>query len=123
MAAHGFPRATMDIDIRVNPTPDNAKRVYLALKAFGTPMDQISADDLADSGLIFQIGVTPRRIDILTSISGVAFNEAITESSTIDIDGYSVNVLSGRHLIKNKKATGRAKDILDVETLSSKYIE
>jgi len=117
MAAHGFPRATMDIDLWVNPTAENAQNVYRALENFGAPLNQISADDFATPGIIFQIGVAPRRIDILTSISGVEYQEANAASQTTDIDGCPIKVLSSGHLIKNKKAAGRPKDLIDVETL------
>lgn len=75
LAAYGFPRATMDIDIWVDPSPDNAEKVYAALVKFGAPMDQLSVEDFSEEDTIFQIGVAPRRIDILTRISGVDFDD------------------------------------------------
>ena len=117
LALHGFPRATMDIDIWVNPMPDNAEKVYTALGKFGAPMGQISVADLSKDDTIFQIGVAPRRIGILTRISGVNFEEAWKDAIKVDIDGITLNILSANHLIKNKLATGRAKDIDDAENL------
>ncbi len=121
MAAHGFPRATMDIDLWVKPSHDNAHKIYQALNIFGAPLDQLSVDDLKTTGLVFQIGVAPRRIDILTSISGVEFNEALAGSNVFDIDGQSIYVLSTKHLIQNKQRTGRSKDLADAELLIQHY--
>jgi len=117
LAAHGFPRATMDIDIWVNPAPENAKKVYAALVKFGAPTDRISVQDLTQDDTIFQIGVAPRRIDILTRLSGVEFKEAWEDTIKVNIDGLVINILSATLLVKNKLATGRPKDIEDVENL------
>jgi hypothetical protein len=117
LAAHGYPRATMDIDIWVNPAPENAEKVYQALVKFGAPMHQISVGDLSKDDMIFQIGVAPRRIDILTRISGVNFNEAWKDAIKVNVDGLVINILSAAHLVKNKLATGRSKDIEDAENL------
>jgi predicted nucleotidyltransferase len=117
LAAHGFPRATMDIDIWINPSPENAVHVYSALGKFGAPIEQISVNDLTEDDTIFQIGVAPRRIDILTNITGVDFEEAMKDAIKVDIEGITINILSTDHLIKNKLATGRPKDIDDVENL------
>ena len=117
LATHGFPRATMDIVIWVNPSPENAKRVYAALIKFGAPIDQISLEDLANEDTIFQIGAAPRRIDILTQITGVEFGDAWLKAVAVNIDGLTVKVLSAAHLIQNKTATGRPKDLEDAENL------
>lgn len=117
LATHGYPRATMDIDIRVRPDPDNAAKVYRALAEFGAPMDDISVSDFSEEGVILQIGVAPRRIDIITQISGVNYDEASKAAGKVAVDGLMVKVLSAQHLIKNKLATGRLKDIDDVENL------
>lgn len=76
MAAHGVPRATGDIDVWVRPSRDNAPRVLLALQRFGAPLFDLTAADLARRGTVFQLGVPPRRIDILTSIDGMTFDTA-----------------------------------------------
>jgi hypothetical protein len=76
LAVHGVPRATGDIDLWVRPSPDNAPRVWNALATFGAPVSNVRTQDLGTPGLIDQIGVTPRRIDVITSIDGVGFNEA-----------------------------------------------
>ncbi len=120
LAAHGYPRATLDIDIWVNPTIENATRVHRALTKFGAPMDTVKISDFSSTDTIFQIGVAPRRIDILTDISGVEFCDAISKALTSEFDDITLNVLSIDHLIKNKLATGRDKDIVDVNMLKKR---
>ena len=117
MAAHGYPRSTMDIDLWVMPDPENAHLVLQALEDFGAPPGDLSPEDLQKEGLVFQIGVAPRRIDILTSVDELNFEEAFSHSSTIEIDAISVHVLSVPDLIRNKRATGRTKDLADAELL------
>jgi hypothetical protein len=117
LAAHGYPRATMDIDIWVMPSPDNAKAVLRALRRFGAPTEDLTATDLQKDDTIFQIGVAPRRIDIITGASGLRFEEAFAHSIAIDIEGLSIHIPSVDDLIRNKLATGRTKDLADVETL------
>ena len=120
MAAHGFPRATADIDIFVRADSQNAQKLYKALAEFGAPKDHISVDDLEKPGLIFQVGVAPRRIDIINKIDGVTFDEAEKDKIIIDLDGLSVPIISKQKLIINKRSTEREKDRLDAETLSRK---
>ena len=117
MAAHGYPRSTMDIDLWVMPDPENAILILQALEDFGAPIGDLSAKDLQKEDLIFQIGIAPRRIDILTSIDGLKFNEAFAHSEIINIEGISIHVLSISDLIINKRATGRTKDLADAEAL------
>jgi len=117
LAAHGYPRATMDIDIWVMPSPDNADAVLRALKKFGAPLHGLTSGDLQKSDTIFQIGVAPRRIDIITGASGLDFESAFANSIQIEIEGIKFNILSLDDLICNKKASGRTKDIADVEAL------
>jgi len=117
LAAHGFPRATGDIDIWVKPDKNNSKKVYKALARFGAPINEIREDEFSQPGLIFQIGVVPRRIDIITKIDAVEFKEADLDKIFVDIDDLKVPVLSVDKLIKNKMATGREKDLLDAKLL------
>ena len=117
MAVHGYPRATMDIDIWVMPSQENAEAIMRALVRFGAPLDNLTIQDLLIEGTIFQIGVAPRRIDIMTQASGLAFESAYKQSHAVDIDGIRVPVLSIDNLIRNKKASGRMKDLADVEAL------
>jgi hypothetical protein len=117
MAAHGYPRATMDIDIWVMPSPQNADAVLLALRRFGAPLHNLTKEDLQKDGTIFQIGVAPRRIDIITAASGLQFEETYRRSLSMNIEGIEVNVPSIDDLICNKRASGRTKDLADAEAL------
>jgi len=117
LAAHGRVRATGDLDVWVRPEPGNAKRVMEALTAFGAPLRDLSAGDLSRPGTIFQIGVAPLRIDVLTAIDAVEFDEAWSSRFEARFAGLTVAVLSVQHLIRNKRAVGRAQDLADVEWL------
>jgi hypothetical protein len=115
MAAHGVVRATGDIDLFVRPTADNASAVFDALVKFGAPLDGITADDFAVAGTVYQIGVVPSRIDILTEIDGVSWNQV--GSVMLHVDDLPVPFLNLESLKRNKASTGRAKDRLDLELL------
>jgi hypothetical protein len=117
MGAYGHPRATGDIDIWVWATAENSGKIYNSLKQFGAPLAQINQDSFTEKGIVFQIGVAPRRIDILSRIDGVDFEDAYEKRQITDIDGIAVPLISKQHLIKNKLATGRKKDALDAEQL------
>jgi predicted nucleotidyltransferase len=117
MAVHGYPRSTMDIDLWVMPDPENAILVLQALEDFGAQIADLSHEDFQKDDLIYQIGVAPRRVDILTSIDGLNFEEAFARSQIINIEEIPVHVLSLPDLIVNKRATGRTKDLSDVEFL------
>jgi len=119
MAAHGFPRATMDIDIWIMPSPQNADAVLRALQHFGAPLFNLTKEDLIKDGTIFQIGVAPRRIDIITTASGLRFEETYARSLVLDIEGIEVRIPSLDDLITNKKASGRTKDLADAEALET----
>jgi len=120
LAAHGFPRATGDMDIWIKPNEKNSKKVYKALARFGAPINEIREDEFSQPGLIFQIGVVPRRIDIITKIDAVEFDEADSDKIFVDIDDLKIPVLSIDKLIKNKLATGREKDLLDAKLLKKR---
>lgn len=117
LAAHGYLRATMDMDIWVRPTPQNAEAVMRALRRFGAPLHNLTKADLETEGTVFQIGIAPRRIDIITSASGLRFEEAYARSMAVTVDGLDVHVPSIDDLIRNKRATGRTQDLADAETL------
>ena len=119
LAAHGVPRATGDLDIWVRATPGNARRVLAALHDFGAPLFDLTPDDLSRPETVFQIGVVPVRIDLLTSISGVGFDEAWAGRIEVSIEGVTVGVLGREELLRNKRATGRPKDLLDAESLAA----
>jgi hypothetical protein len=117
LAAHGTPRATGDLDIWVQPTPENAALVLDALQAFGAPLFDLDVADLLRTDTVFQIGVPPSRIDILTGISGVDFEGAWARRIDVPIGGLQVGVIGRADFIANKKASGRPKDLLDLELL------
>ena len=117
LAAHGVPRATGDLDLWVRGTPENARKVLEALREFGAPLFDLTVEDLSRPGIVFQIGVAPCRIDILTSISGVGFDEAWPRRHEMGLGGVRFGVLGREDLVRNKLATGRPKDLLDVESL------
>ena len=117
VAFHGEPRATGDLDLWVEPTAENARRVHAALSAFGAPLDDLTVEDLARDDLVFQMGLPPRRIDLLTSITGVRFDEAWAARVPGHYGDVPVAVIGRDALIKNKRALGRPKDLLDIELL------
>ena len=117
LAAHGQPRATGDIDIWIRASEENAKRIWRALMRFGCPLFDLKLDDLKTPDLIFQIGVEPRRIDIVTSITGVEFDEAWPDRKEIEIEGLKIAAIGRSNLLKNKKALGRPQDLADVAWL------
>lgn len=117
LAAHGHVRATKHFDVFVGASQQNAARVYSALAAFGAPLHDLTVADLATEGTVFQIGVAPVRIDILTKIDGVSFQEAFAARVMSRFGGRPVAVLSREHLIRNKRATGRLQDLADVERM------
>jgi hypothetical protein len=117
LAAHGYPRATMDIDIWVMPSPNNIQSVLRVLKRFGAPLHGLSQSDLQKPDTVFQIGVAPRRIDIITGASGLQFESAFANSIETEIEGLTLNIPSIADLIRNKRASGRTKDLADVEAL------
>jgi predicted nucleotidyltransferase len=123
VAVHGFPRATKDIDFFVWATPENAANLMRALAKFGAPLDDISESDFSSEGIIFQIGNSPRRIDIITNISGVKFEQAYANRKAILIEGIEVPVISLEDLIANKRASGRIQDLADIEKLESAQIQ
>ena len=119
LAAHGYPRATMDIDIWVMPSLQNAEAVLRALRRFGASLHNLTKEDLQKDGTTFQIGVAPRRIAIITAASGLQFEETYGRSLSVNIEGIEVHIPSIDDLIRNKRALGRTKDLADAEVLES----
>jgi hypothetical protein len=119
LALHGVPRATGDLDVWVRPEAANAERVFRALVEFGAPVEAmgVAVRDLSVPGLIYRIGLPPRRIDILTEVSGIEFEDAWISRVTQTLDGIEVSFLGREALIRNKKASGRTKDLLDIDLL------
>ncbi len=115
---HGHPRATKDLDVWVRATPENAEKVIAALRAFGAPLGDLTGADLATPGTGFKMGVAPRRIDILTKISGIDFDAAWPGREQAEFgDGVRANVIGRDDLIANKRAAGRPQDLADVAFL------
>jgi hypothetical protein len=123
LAAHGLPRATGAIDIWVRASPENATRVMEALRNFGAPLFDLAMDDLLRPDTVFQIGLPPNRIDILTGISGVEFDTAWRNHLTVSIDGQTVPVRGIEELISNKEAAARPKDQADLIWLRSRQTD
>ena len=119
LAAHGHIRATKDLDVWVHATRENAARAYRALAAFGAPLHDLTETDLATPGTIFQIGVPPVRVDVITAIDGVQFGDAWPERVEAMLGGLPVPVLSRRHLVQNKRAADRPQDRADVDWLEN----
>jgi hypothetical protein len=117
LAAHGLVRATKDLDVWVRPGPENARRVLAALADFRAPLHDLTADDLARPGLVFQIGVEPLRIGVITAIDAVDFAGAWPRRVPARFADQEAAVLSREDLLVNKRATGRDQDLLDVKWL------
>lgn len=120
LAAHGHVRATKDLDVWVHATRDNAERVHSALLQFGAPLDDLTPADLSTPDIVFQMGMAPVRIDILTSVDGITFEEAWPARVVSRYGDQPIPVLSRELLIKNKLASGRLQDLADVEQLGVK---
>ncbi|MEW6027299.1 MAG: hypothetical protein AB1599_08400 [Planctomycetota bacterium] len=120
MGAHGYPRATGDLDIWVEPSPENSAKVYQTLLDFKAHLAEIDQKTFARPGVIFQIGLAPRRIDIITKIDGVDFKKAYPKRKSVDVENLKIPFLSKADLIKNKSSTGRDKDNLDVRYLKQR---
>jgi hypothetical protein len=122
LALHGAPRASGDIDVYVRPSLENAVRVHAALLAFGAPLAAhgVVASDFARPGSVYQMGLPPRRIDVLTEISGLDFDEVWASRVETELDGRAVSVIGREALIANKRAAARPKDLADVARLTKK---
>ncbi len=119
MAFHGFVRATGDIDLWIRSSHENAEKVWQALENFQAPLFDLKKEDLQTPGMVFQLGMIPNRIDIITQIDGVDFDEAWNKHKTVQIDDLKIPVIGKSHLLINKKSTDRPKDKNDVLWLES----
>lgn len=119
LAFHGAPRASGDIDLFIRADRANAERVFAALAAFGAPLESagVTPTDFTQPGVVYQIGLPPRRIDVLTEISGVTFDEAWESRATAQIEGRVVGFIGRTALLTNKQAAGRPQDIADAARL------
>lgn len=119
MAHFGYVRATGDIDVFVLPSRENAEKLVSALRAFGAPLEAhgVKESDFSVPGIAYQLGLPPNRIDLLTEISGLDFAEACRDLEVGEVFGSPVKFLSLPNLIRNKKAAGRGKDLIDLQAL------
>jgi hypothetical protein len=119
LAVHGHVRATGDLDILVRPSPINADKVMLALSRFGAPLvaHGVKTNDFCKPGMVYQIGLPPNRIDLLTEISGVDFDEALVGAVSAPLGDNPVRFIGLAAQLKNKRASGRTKDLADAEVL------
>jgi hypothetical protein len=117
VAHHGYVRATGDLDFWVRRTPENAERVLHALEAFGAPTGLVTRDDLLNPDMVAQIGVEPNRIDILSDIDGVDFDDAYPSRVVARVDAVEIPFVGLQHLLQNKRATGRPEDATDADQL------
>lgn len=122
VAFHGHPRATKDLDVLVRAELTNAQRVYRALAVFGAPLQdfEVNATDFVTYDGVLQLGLPPRRIDILNGATGITFDEAIAEGVHLELDGRRIPVIGRAALLKNKRAAGRPQDLADVEALEAR---
>jgi predicted nucleotidyltransferase len=114
---HGYPRATIDLDVWVQPTPVNAERILQALREFGFAVPVLEPTLFIDPSSIVRFGVPPFRIEVMTSIDGVEFDTCLARAVEFDLDGVRVPVISLADLKVNKRAAGRHKDLADLENL------
>ena len=117
VALHGWPRTTFDIDFWIMANPENAKAVMRAITAFGSPLMGLTETDFHRSGMVFQIGTEPQRIDIISAVDGLDYADAARRAVKMDVDGLEIKVMSLDDLIVNKRASGRPKDIADAMAL------
>lgn len=117
VGVHGHPRFTGDLDIWLNPSPENARRILATVNEFGFSSFNLTELDFIKEGNVIQLGYPPLRIDLLTSIDGVSFQECFENRKAVEMESVTVNFIGYWDLIKNKKETGRPRDIDDIEHL------
>ncbi len=118
VAANGRPRATQDLDLLIEPTPENARRFGLVLHAFGFPGLAVESARFAELGRMATLGNPPLRIDLMTSITGVTFEEAWRGRLIAPFGSFELGFLGREQLMINKRATGRPKDLADLALLT-----
>ena len=117
VAFHSRPRATGDLDIWIDPTRENAERTFKALAAFGAPLADLNVADLTTPGIVYQIGVAPRRIDILTALTGLHFESAWPDRVSGRIGDVECPFIGREALVRNKRTLSRPRDRADLELL------
>jgi hypothetical protein len=117
LAFHGAPRFTEDIDFMVLVSHENADKIFGVIQTFGFANTGITRDDFLEAAQVIQLGRAPHRIDLLTGISGVTWEEAWASRVPVFLDGLAIQAIGKEELIRNKKATGRPQDFADVTRL------
>ena len=117
VAIHGYPRYTGDLDVWLNPTPENAKSIVKTVNEFGFSSFNLTESDFTKAGNIIQLGYPPLRIDLLTKVDGVSFDECFINRKEVEMDNLIVNFIGYEDLLKNKRESGRPRDIDDIENL------
>ena len=121
VAFHGYPRLTEDVDLFIRPSLENGTRIVKALELFGFGSIGLTAEDFTAPDRMIQLGRAPNRIDLLTHLWGLSFEEAWASRVPADLDGLQVFVIGREELIRNKRATARAQDLADAEKLESTH--
>ena len=121
LGTHGVIRASLGFDLWVEPTPENAKRLWHAMKAFGAAMHEMNLSDFEKPGIIFQLGALPSCIHLMTSVTALNFEQAWERRTQTQIFAVPTQALSVEDLIINKQAAGRPQDLLDVAELKQKF--
>ena len=114
---HGYPRATNDIDVWIENSQDNSQNILSAIKEFGFDVPELTADLFKNNKNIIRMGKAPMRIEVIIDIDGVEFNKCYKNRITAKIDGINVDIISLPDLKSNKKASGRNKDLADLDYL------
>ena len=117
VALYGYPRYTKDIDIWIDLSPDNSERIIDAISQFGFASLDLNKEDFLEADVIIQLGYPPNRIDILTTLTGVDFEDCYSSRTLVEIDGETISFIDLENLKKNKAATGRTQDQADLENL------
>lgn len=117
VAFHGYPRYTKGLDVWIELSPENANNIMKALEAFGFGSLELKPEDFLESDQVIQLGYPPNRIDILTALTEVKFEDCYKERTEIHIQGIKINFINLENLKQNKRATGRPQDLADAENL------
>lgn len=119
LSSYGRPRATGDLDLWIESSPSNAEKVFRALADYGAPLERVTPADFVSPGMIVQIGVAPNRVDILTSLTGLTFEEAWKNRKPTSFADIPLSVISESDFVRNKRSVGRPQDLVDAEEVEA----
>lgn len=119
LSSYGRPRATGDLDLWIESSPSNAEKVFRALADYGAPLERVTASDFLNAGMIVQIGVAPNRVDILTSLTGLTFEEAWRNRKPTSFADIPLSVISEADFVRNKRSVGRPQDLVDADEVEA----